>query len=187
MFDRWIGILCRGLDGGVGAGALGAGPLILIPLEGFPMAFLAFFWGVELAVAFRIPAGVFKALVLALAEVSLIDSSPGYWVKTVMVVIGMSPSKSGMEEIKLSKACIQVNKLWDFKKATELVMTRVPYRVPFYTDMVGAHLLINRPAGGVFEHLLQELHQVLWSDFLIGFLGQILNSAIFPTQVDLFL
>jgi hypothetical protein len=37
-------------------------------------------------------------------------------------------------------------------------MTRAPYRVPFYPDMVVTHLLISRPAGGVLEHLLQELH-----------------------------
>jgi hypothetical protein len=38
-FDRWIGILCRGPDGGVEAGALGAGSLILIPLEDLPVVF----------------------------------------------------------------------------------------------------------------------------------------------------
>jgi hypothetical protein len=56
LVDRWIGIFCREPDGGIGAGEnLGAGSLILIPLEDFPMAFLAFFWGVKLAVAFCLP------------------------------------------------------------------------------------------------------------------------------------
>jgi hypothetical protein len=32
-------------------------------------------------------------------------------------------------------------------------MMRVPYRVPFYPDMVGAHLLVSLPAGGILEHL----------------------------------
>jgi hypothetical protein len=42
LFYQQIGIPCRGPDGGVKAGALGAGSLILIPLADFPMAFLAF-------------------------------------------------------------------------------------------------------------------------------------------------
>jgi hypothetical protein len=66
-------------------------------------------------------------------------------------------------------------------------MTGAHYQVPFYPDMVGAYLLVSRPAGGVLEHLLQELHQVLWGDLLIGFLSRILNSVVFPTLVDLFL
>jgi hypothetical protein len=40
LFDRWIGILGRGPDGGVEAGALGAGSLILIPPEDFSTVFL---------------------------------------------------------------------------------------------------------------------------------------------------
>jgi hypothetical protein len=43
LFDRWIGILYRGPNGGVKAGALGVGLLILILLEDLPMVFLAFF------------------------------------------------------------------------------------------------------------------------------------------------
>jgi hypothetical protein len=42
-FDRWIEIFYRGPDGRVKAGALGAGSLILILPEDFPVAFLAFF------------------------------------------------------------------------------------------------------------------------------------------------
>jgi hypothetical protein len=66
-------------------------------------------------------------------------------------------------------------------------MTRAPYWVPFYPDMVGAHLLIGRPAGGVLEHLFQELHQVLRGDLLIGFSSRILKYVVFLTRVDLFL
>jgi hypothetical protein len=43
LLDRWIGIPFRGPDGGVEADVLGMGSLILIPLEDFPIAFLAFF------------------------------------------------------------------------------------------------------------------------------------------------
>jgi hypothetical protein len=66
-------------------------------------------------------------------------------------------------------------------------MMRAPYQVPFYPDMVGAYLLVDRSAGGVLEHLFQELHQVLRDDLLVGFLSWILNSAVFPSQVNLFL
>jgi hypothetical protein len=64
---------------------------------------------------------------------------------------------------------------------------RAPYWVPFYPDMVGAHLLVGRPAGGVLEHLFQELCQVLQGDLLVGFLSRMLHSAIFPTRMNLFL
>jgi hypothetical protein len=85
---------------------LGAGSLILIPLDGFPVAFLAFFWGVGLAVAFHLPAQVFDAPALALADGSLVDSSHGDRIETRIAGKGMSPSNPGMGEIKLSKAYI---------------------------------------------------------------------------------
>jgi hypothetical protein len=44
-------------------------------------------------------------------EGSLADSSPGDRAETEMVGIRTSPSKPGMGEIKLSKACIQTNKI----------------------------------------------------------------------------
>jgi hypothetical protein len=165
---------------------LDAGSLILIPLKDFPTTFLAFFYGVGLAVAFHLAARVFQALALALTEGSLTDSSPGDRVKIGMVGIGMSPSKLGMGEIKLSKAWIQMNKMWDFKKEMKSVMTTVPYRVPFYPYMVGGYLLVSQPAGGVFKHLLQELHQVLQSDLPIGFPSRVLETAVFPARVDCF-
>jgi hypothetical protein len=70
------------------------------------MAFLVFFGGAGLAVAFYLPARVMRALASALAEGSLLDSSLGGRAKTGMVRTGMSPSKTGMGEMKLSKACI---------------------------------------------------------------------------------
>jgi hypothetical protein len=43
LFDGWVRIFGRGSDGGVEAGGLGAGSLILILPEDFPTTFLAFF------------------------------------------------------------------------------------------------------------------------------------------------
>jgi hypothetical protein len=60
-----------------------------------------------LAVAFRLPARVLKALTPALAEGSLEDSLPGDWVESRMARIGTSPMKPGMGERKLFIACIQ--------------------------------------------------------------------------------
>jgi hypothetical protein len=62
-------------------------------------------------VAFCLPTRVFEALALAPAEGSLTDSSPGGQVKIGMARIEMSPSRLGMGEIKLSKACIQTNEI----------------------------------------------------------------------------
>jgi hypothetical protein len=187
LFDRWIGIFYRGPDGGVEAGALGVGSLILILPEDFPMTFLAFFRGVRLVVAFHLPARVFEALALAPVDGSLTDSSLGGQVKTGMAGIRMSPPKPVMGEIKLSKAYIQTKERSDLKKAVKFVLTRAPYRVPFYPDMVGAHLLISWPAGGVLEHFLQEFHQKLWRNLFVGFLSWVLESTVFPARVNLFL
>jgi hypothetical protein len=63
----------------------------------------------------------------------------------------MSPSKPGIGEMKLSKACIQTIKLQDLMKIESNCSFRAPYRVPFYTDMVDVCLLIGRPTGGVLE------------------------------------
>jgi hypothetical protein len=116
----------------------------LIPLEDLPVAFLAFFWGVGSAVAFYLPARVFEALALALAlalvEGSLTDSSPRGRVKIRMTGIRMSPLMLGIGAIKLPKAYIQTNIMWDFKNTIVFIMTRVPYQVHFYLDMLGAHL-----------------------------------------------
>jgi hypothetical protein len=105
-----------------------------------------------LAAAFHLLAQVFEALALAPVDESLVGSSLGGQAKTGTARIRMSPSKSGIGEIKLSKTCIQMNKIYDFKKTIILIKTRVPYRIPFNPDMVGAHLLISRPAGGILEY-----------------------------------
>jgi hypothetical protein len=64
--------------------------------------------------------------------------------------------------------------------------TTAPYRVPFYADMVGVHLLVSQPARGVLEDFRQVLHQEFRSDLFISLLRWVLESTIFPTQVDLF-
>jgi hypothetical protein len=69
----------------------------------------------------------------------------------------------------------------------KVVLTRVPYRVSFYPDMVGAHLLVSQPAGGVLEHFFQELHQMLLSNLLVGFLSGVFDSAVLPARVNLLL
>jgi hypothetical protein len=89
---------------------LGVGSLILIPLEDLPVAFLAFFWGVGLTVAFRLLARVFDAPTLDPAEWSSMALPPREWVKTRIAKIGMSPSKPGMGEMKLSKSFIRTIK-----------------------------------------------------------------------------
>jgi hypothetical protein len=107
IFERWIGIIHRGPDGGVKAEVLCAGSLILILPVDLHVVFLAFFWGAGLVVAFFLPTRVFKELALALVEGSLVGSSPGGRAKTGMARIRMSPSKPRMREIKLSKPSIQ--------------------------------------------------------------------------------
>jgi hypothetical protein len=63
----------------------------------------------------------------------------------------------------------------------------MPYQVPIHPDMVGAHLHIGQPAGGILEQFLQMFHQKLQSNLFIGFPSRILESAVLPTRVDLFL
>jgi hypothetical protein len=58
-----------------------------------------------------LPARVLGVLTLAPVEGSLSASPPGGWAETRMAGIGISPSKSGMGEMKLSKACIQTIKI----------------------------------------------------------------------------
>jgi hypothetical protein len=99
-----------------------------------------------------LPALVFDARTLAPVVGSLMDIPTAGQAKTGMVGIGMSPSKLGMGEIKLYKACIQTNKIGDFKKAMKFEITRAPYRVSCYPNMVGAHLLVDRPAGSLLKY-----------------------------------
>jgi hypothetical protein len=86
------------------------GSLILIPLEDLLVAFLAFFWGVELVVAFRFLARVLDVPALDLAEGPSMASPPGERVKMEIARIGMSPSKSRRSEMKLPKSCIRTIK-----------------------------------------------------------------------------
>jgi hypothetical protein len=65
-------------------------------------------------------------------------------------------------------------------------MIRAPYRVPYHPDIVGAHLYIGQPAGGVLEYFLQMFHQKLRSNLFIGFLSWILESAVLLARVDFF-
>jgi hypothetical protein len=66
------------------------------------------FWGV--VVAFRLLARVFDAPTLASAEGSSMASPLGGRAETGIAGIGMSPSKPGIGEIKLSKSCIRTIK-----------------------------------------------------------------------------
>jgi hypothetical protein len=61
-----------------------------------------------LVAAFHLLDQVFEALALALKEGSLTGSSLGSWAKTRMAGMRMSPLKTGMGEIKLSNASIQI-------------------------------------------------------------------------------
>jgi hypothetical protein len=84
--------------------------LILIPLEDFLVAFLAFFWGGRLAVAFRLLARVFDAPSLDPVEGSSMASPLGERAETGIAKIGMLPSKPGLGEIKLPKFGIRTIK-----------------------------------------------------------------------------
>jgi hypothetical protein len=53
--------------------------------------------------------------------------------------------------------------------------------------MVGAHLLVSWPAGGVLEHFIQEFQQKLWRDLFAGFPSRVLESTVFLARVNLFL
>jgi hypothetical protein len=86
---------------------LDVGSLILIPHADLSVAFLAFFCGAGLVAAFCLPARVFEPLALTPAEGLLVGSSLGDQAETKTVRIGMSSSKLGTGEVKLSKACIQ--------------------------------------------------------------------------------
>jgi hypothetical protein len=66
-------------------------------------------------------------------------------------------------------------------------ITRAPYQVPLYPNMVGEHLLISWPARSVLEYLSQMFHQELWSYIFPGLLSQVLGSIVLPTWMDLFL
>jgi hypothetical protein len=112
LFDQWIRIFFCRTNEGVGVGeALGEGSFILILLANLPMAFLVFFWGVELIATLHFPARVFDAPTLVPADGSLAGSPLGDRTEIGIVRIGMSPSNLGMGEMKLSRTCIQTHKI----------------------------------------------------------------------------
>jgi hypothetical protein len=74
-----------------------------------------------------------------------------------------------------------------FQEIKVLIKSRVPYRVPFYPNMVGAYLLVSRPAAGVLEHFFQNFYETVQSNPLNGFPSRIMGTAILPPWVDLFL
>jgi hypothetical protein len=63
----------------------------------------------------------------------------------------------------------------------------VPYRAPFYSEMVGAHLFVGWPDGSILEYFYQVFQQELQTYLFLGLLSQVLGSAILPAQIDLFL
>jgi hypothetical protein len=73
------------------------------------------------------------------------------------------------------------------RKCNEVGIIGVPYRVPFYPNIVGAHLLASRPAGGVMKYLSQMFHEELQSYVFTSLLSRVLESAILPAQGDLLL
>jgi hypothetical protein len=81
-------------DGGVEAGAFGVGSEILIPPGDFPEVFL-------------LSAQVLKTPVLDPVEESSRHSVLGLWAEIGTAGIRMSPSNPGIDEMKLSKSCIQ--------------------------------------------------------------------------------
>jgi hypothetical protein len=62
-------------------------------------------------VTFHLLARVLTTSGLALVDGALSALPLGGWVETRIARIGMSPSKLGMGEMKLSKACIQTIKV----------------------------------------------------------------------------
>jgi hypothetical protein len=53
--------------------------------------------------------------------------------------------------------------------------------------MVGVHLFISRSIVGFLEHFFQKLHKLDLGDLLGGFSSRILEPAVLPPGVDLFL
>jgi hypothetical protein len=69
----------------------------------------------------------------------------------------------------------------------KVLLTREPHCVSFHPDMVGAHLLVSQLAGGVLKHFFHELHPMLRSNLLAGLPSRVLDSAVLPAWVNLFL
>jgi hypothetical protein len=53
--------------------------------------------------------------------------------------------------------------------------------------MEGAHLFIGWPAGSVLEYFSYEFQQELQSYLFLGLPSQVLESAVLPARMNLFL
>jgi hypothetical protein len=104
-----------------------------------------------------------------------------------MVRIGSSPLKLGIGEIKLSRAYTIVYVENEYSKKNLRLNGMLPYRVPFHSEMVGAHLINWRVAAGIVEHLLQEFYHLADPDVIGCFPSQILKTTVLPCGVDQFL
>jgi hypothetical protein len=65
------------------------------------------------------------------------------------------------------------------------MLSSVPYRVPFYSDVVRAHLQVIWPSGDVLEHFYQMLHQKFRSHVFLSLPSRFLESAVHPAWMDL--
>jgi hypothetical protein len=63
----------------------------------------------------------------------------------------------------------------------------LPYRVSFHPKVVSMHQLMCWPVVGILEHIFQKLHQLARFDFLLSFPSRIIESTIFPSEVNLLL
>jgi hypothetical protein len=61
------------------------------------------------------------------------------------------------------------------------------YRVSRHLEMIGVHLLRSQPAIDVLEHLLHKLYHLVGLDVVARLPGRVLDSAVFPSWVHLFL
>jgi hypothetical protein len=66
-------------------------------------------------------------------------------------------------------------------------LIRVPYWVPFYFDMVEAHLFVGRPAGSVLKYFSKVLYQEPWSYIFSSLPSRVLESTVLPAWMNLFL
>jgi hypothetical protein len=62
----------------------------------------------------------------------------------------------------------------------------VSYRVPFYPDLVRAHLLVGQPCRDVLKYFSQMLHQKFWSHLFLSLPSRVLESTVLPARMDLF-
>jgi hypothetical protein len=63
----------------------------------------------------------------------------------------------------------------------------LPCHAPFHLKMVGTHLLECRLTASILEHLFLKLYEVTDLNVVEGLSSRILDSAILPSRVNLFL